>query len=159
MTRRPTPYEFELLTSSIQTPAGPRGLFRGISLAAGSDARRPQPELPVNDLDDLRRMATRRRHLEELLERTEGNAAWAAQVAQSDRWLGCQRRRRAARQLADGYRATGRLDLAADTYYLLARRYPDHPLVDRASYGSCSSMPAAKRRIARHPRQTHDGAD
>src|SRR5205823_3040766 len=27
---------------------------------------------------------------------------------------------------------TGRLDLAADTYFLFARRTPDHPLVDPA---------------------------
>jgi hypothetical protein len=35
-------------------------------------------------------------------------------------------------QLAEGYRKAGRLDLAADTYFLFARRTPDHPLVDPA---------------------------
>jgi hypothetical protein len=35
-------------------------------------------------------------------------------------------------QLADGYGAAGRWDMAADTYYLLARQYSDHALADRA---------------------------
>jgi hypothetical protein len=35
-------------------------------------------------------------------------------------------------QLADGYRQAGRLDLAADAFFLLARRFPDHPLADSA---------------------------
>ena len=79
---QPDRYDFDLLSSTIQNANGPRGFFSGIALAAGSEARRPQSDLPVNDLDELRRMAERRRHLEALLERTEGNAAWAAQVGQ-----------------------------------------------------------------------------
>ncbi|HEY3393741.1 MAG TPA: YCF48-related protein, partial [Lacipirellulaceae bacterium] len=54
---------------------GPNGIFRGIALARGSEARRAAPEMPSSDLEDLRRMATRRKHLQELLKRTEGNVA------------------------------------------------------------------------------------
>ncbi len=35
-------------------------------------------------------------------------------------------------QLAEGYRETGRHAMAADTMYLFARRYPDHPLAEQA---------------------------
>jgi hypothetical protein len=76
-------------------------------------------------------MAARRRHLAELLERTEGNAAWLGQVAELTRELPADDGAELLVQLADGYRASGRLDLAADTYYQLARRYPDHAFVDR----------------------------
>src|SRR5207237_2642912 len=100
--------------------------------APGSQARRPQPHLPVQDLDNLRRLATRRRNLEQLLERSQGNTAWSAQVNQMLDGLSDEDTGQLLVQLAEGYRKTGRLDLAADTYFLFARRTPDHPLVDPA---------------------------
>jgi hypothetical protein len=36
-------------------------------------------------------------------------------------------------QLAERYRSTGRWDLAADCFWMLAQRYPDHPLAARAT--------------------------
>ena len=113
-------------------PTGARGIFSGISLARGSEARRLQPELPVQDLDNLRRLATRRRTLEQLLERSQGNSAWSAQVTQMIDGLSTEDSGQLLVQLAEGYRKAGRLDLAADTYFLFARRNPDHPLVDPA---------------------------
>jgi hypothetical protein len=86
----------------------------------------------VNDLADLRQMAARRRHLAELLERTEGNPAWIGQVADLTNDLKPDGGAELLLQLADSYRKNGRLDLAADTFYLLARRFPDHPSVDQA---------------------------
>jgi hypothetical protein len=77
-------------------------------------------------------MATRRKHLQELLERTEGNLAWAGQVATLIDGLDARAGGELLFQLAAGYRAGGQLDLAADTYYLLAQRHPQHPLVDDA---------------------------
>ena len=114
------------------TPSNVRGIFSGISLARGSEARRAQPDLPVQDLDNLRRLAARRRNLEQLLERTQGNTAWSAQVNQMLDGLSGDDVGRLLVQLAEGYRKAGRLDLAADTYFLFARRAPDHPLVDPA---------------------------
>ncbi len=114
------------------TPTNARGVFSGISLARGGEARRQQPELPTQDLDSLRRLATRRRMLEQLLERTQGNTAWTAQVNQMLDGLGDDDAGQLLVQLAEGYRKAGRLDLAADTYFLFARRTPDHPLVDPA---------------------------
>lgn len=128
----PERYEFQLLMSRLEEPGKTRGLFSGISLPPGSEARRAQTELPVRDLDALRRLAMRRRNLEQLLQRSEGNAAWAAQVTQMIDGLSDDDAGKLLSQLAEGYRNSGRLDLAADTYFLLARRTPDHPLVDAA---------------------------
>jgi photosystem II stability/assembly factor-like uncharacterized protein len=125
-------YDFDLLTSTIPNDTGPRGLFSGISLAPGSDARRPTSGVPVEDLDQLRRLADRRRHLEALLKRTQGNPAWVAQVDQITNGLSANEGAELLLQLGDGYRAAGQLDLAADTFYLLARRYADHAHAARA---------------------------
>ena len=131
-TTPPDTYELKLLVSSVADSSNARGLFGGISLVAGVDARRPQAELPAQDLESLRRLATRRRHLQELMERTEGNAAWAGQVSTMIDGLSADDAGQLLVQLADGYRKAGRLDLAADTYFLFARRFPDHPLADQA---------------------------
>ncbi|MCI0331922.1 MAG: YCF48-related protein [Planctomycetes bacterium] len=127
----PEQLQLALLGNSLQG-GGSRGIFHGTSLSPGSEARRPQPELPVNDLAELRKLADRRRHLASLLERTEGNAVWAAHVGELTDGLNANDGGELLAQLADGYRAASRLDLAADTYFLLSRRYPDHPLADRA---------------------------
>lgn len=124
-------HELRLLYGLPIHAGGPRGVFSGIELAYGSDARRPAPELSVDDMDDRREMATRRQHLQALLERTEGNAAWAAQAIALTDGLDARGGGDLLFQLAEGYRMAGRLDLAADTYYLFARRCPDHPLVER----------------------------
>lgn len=131
-TTPPDTYELKLLASTVTDSANARGLFAGISLAPGSDARRPQADLPVQDLEALRRLATRRRHLQELMERSEGSAAWAGQVSNMIDGLNPEDAGQLLVQLADGYRNSGRLDLAADTYFLFARQYPDHPLTDHA---------------------------
>jgi hypothetical protein len=124
--------ELKLLSgSNSETGSGP-GIFRGIPLAHGSEARRAAPEMTGDDVDVLRRMAAKRLRLQELLERTEGNAAWAAQVSEFTEGLDFSSGGELLLQLAEGYRATGNLDLAADTYFLFTRRYPDHPLVDSA---------------------------
>ena len=89
-------------------------------------------QLAADDIDTLHRLSHQRRHLQQLLKRTEGNAAWAGQVANITDGLDASSGGELLMQLAEGYRATGSLDLAADTYYLFARQYPDHPLVDAA---------------------------
>jgi photosystem II stability/assembly factor-like uncharacterized protein len=124
----PDSYEFKLRLSTVPQATNSRGLFAGISLAPGCDARRPQADLPTQDLEALRRLATRRRHLQELIEHTEGNVAWASQVSTMIDGLSSDDAGQLLVQLAEGYRKSGRLDLAADTYFLLTRRFPDHPL-------------------------------
>jgi hypothetical protein len=128
----PDVIDLKSLMCNVANATGPPGIFSGIPLSYGSDARRAAPELVDSDIDALRRLATRRRHLQQLLERTEGNVAWAGQVAQIIEGLDAAGGGELLLQLAEGYRAAGNLDLAADTYYLLSRQYPDHPLVDTA---------------------------
>jgi hypothetical protein len=128
----PETQELTLLFGQSTATGGPGGIFGGIALARGCDARRAMPEMPPNDMEELRRIATRRRHLQELLARTEGNVAWAGQVARLIEDLDERGGGELLFQMAAGYRAAGRLDLAADSYYLLAQRYPQHPLVDEA---------------------------
>ncbi len=128
----PEVIELKLLMSGASETSGPPGMFSDIPLSYGSEARRAAPELAADDIDALRRLATRRRHLQQLLKRTEGNAAWAGHVANITDGLDASSGGELLMQLAEGYRATGNLDLAADTYYLFARQYPDHPLVDVA---------------------------
>jgi photosystem II stability/assembly factor-like uncharacterized protein len=128
----PDTCELKLLMSQAADASGQSGLFGGVPPSAISETRRPPAALPRNDLEDLRRMAARRRHLAELLERTGGNAAWVGQVADLTNDLKPDDGAELLMQLAESYRTSGLLDLAADTYYLLARRFPDHPLVDRA---------------------------
>jgi photosystem II stability/assembly factor-like uncharacterized protein len=128
----PDAIELKQLAGNCPSAGEPAGLFGGVPLAYGSDARRPASAPPAEDIEDVRRIATRRRQLRELLARTEGNAAWVAQVATLTDGLDAESGGQLLFQLAEGYRAAGRLDLAADTYFLFARRYPEHPLVDRA---------------------------
>src|SRR5262249_52956660 len=66
------------------------------------------------------------------LERGSGNAAWAGQVENLTADLDADSGGKVLFQLAEGYRAAGRFDLAADTYSQLARRWPDHPLAEPA---------------------------
>jgi photosystem II stability/assembly factor-like uncharacterized protein len=126
----PETYELKLLFSSMPESNTAHGIFGGISLAPGSEARRPQIELPTQDLEALRENATRRHHLQELLAHAEGSGAWAAQVSSMIDGLDADAAAPLLAELAAGYRKTGRLDLAADTYFMLARRFPDHPLVE-----------------------------
>jgi hypothetical protein len=83
-------------------------------------------------MDGLRQLAARRRQLQELLERGKGDAVWMGQVEQLTAGLEAAGGGEILFQLASGYRANGRLDLAADTYFLLVRRYPDHSLAEPA---------------------------
>lgn len=113
-------------------PQESHGLFAGLKLAPGGDARRRLANLPGEDVARLRQLATRRRQMRMLIERSQGNAAWAGQVVHLTDDLDSASAGELLFELAEGYRAVGKLDLAADTFTLLARRQPEHPLVEPA---------------------------
>jgi hypothetical protein len=131
VSQSPGPVELELLLDRTANGAE-HGMFGGIELSAGGEARRPGASDIVANVDELKRAAARRRQMQELLERTEGSLAWVAQVEQLTSGVDMAGGGELLFRLADGYRRTGRLDLAADTYYLLVRRFPDHPLAEQA---------------------------
>lgn len=131
-TTSPDSIELRLLANQLTETDGRRGLFSGISLTPGGEARRPSPADVVGEIDDLRRLAVRRRNLRALLERNQGNAAWVGEIERLVDGLDSTSGGELLYQLADGYRERGRLDLAADTFYLIAQRYPDHPLTEPA---------------------------
>jgi photosystem II stability/assembly factor-like uncharacterized protein len=113
-------------------PDQSRDVFAGLRLAPGGDARRRLANLPSDDVERLRRLAARRRQMRVLLERSQGNAAWAGQVANLTDGLDPASAGELLFELADGYQSAGQLDLAADTYATFARRWPEHPLVESA---------------------------
>ena len=66
----PDMLELKLMMSRTGEARGGRGLFGGVTLSPGGDARRRSASLPLGDVNALRQMASRHRHLQELLERT-----------------------------------------------------------------------------------------
>ncbi len=132
-TAAPDAIDLELkITGGDLEPHETRDVFAGIRLAPGGDARRRLANLPSDDVDKLRQLATRRRQMRMLIERSQGNAAWAGQVAHLTDDLDPASAGELLFELAEGYRAAGKLDMAADTFTSLARQQPDHPLVEPA---------------------------
>jgi photosystem II stability/assembly factor-like uncharacterized protein len=128
----PDSCSLRLLSSALPNTEKSRDLFGDIRLASGSEARRRLANLPDGDLDQMRRLAARRRQMQTLLERSAGNPVWAGEVANLVDGLDAKSGGELLFQLAEQYRAAGKLDLAADTYSLLARRWPEHPLAEPA---------------------------
>lgn len=131
---RPAPAVFGLRT--LFGPAAPESrsadLLAGLGLRRGGEARRPAAMATTSSLDQLRRVAAKRRNMERLLDHAAGDPAWAGQVVNLTGGLDAASGADLLRQLAEGYREAGRYELAAETLYLLARRYPDAPLADAA---------------------------
>ena len=124
--------ELELIEQQGGLAVSTRDLFAGLNLPPGCDARRAVASSNPADLDRLRRLTQKRRQLVRLLDYAEGSPAWSAQVVNLTGGLDSRSGGDLMFQLADGYRETGRHAMAADTLYLLARRYPDHPLAEQA---------------------------
>ncbi len=124
--------ELELLWQADGLSRPSRDLFTGLELPSGGDARRPRVATNPNDLDRLRRLTQKRRQLVRLLDHAQGSPAWSGQVVNLTGGLDPQSGGELLFQLANSYRETGRLPMAADTLYLLARRYPDHPFTEQA---------------------------
>ena len=131
-TSLPDTVELRLLASATPSTDNSRDLFSGIRIAPGSEARRRLANLPDGDIDQMRRLAARRRQMQELVERAAGNAAWAGEIANLVDGLDATSGGELLFQLAEQYRSAGKFDLAADTYSLLARKWPDHPLTQPA---------------------------
>ncbi|MEO0530615.1 MAG: YCF48-related protein [Planctomycetota bacterium] len=128
-TAAPPAYRWSVVAGGAAATGRP-DLLAGIASPRGGEARRPAAVAPANQLDQLRRIAAKRRNMERLLDQAAGDPAWAGQVVNLTGGLDSEAGAELLSQLAEGYRQAGRLELAADTLYLLARRYPEAPLAD-----------------------------
>lgn len=98
----------------------------------GSADRRVATDPPAGRIDQLRRVAQRRRALDQLLTVEEIDEDWSRRVIDLTMGLDTGLGAALLEQLAEGYREVGRPDHAAETRFLLARRYPGDPLADAA---------------------------
>ena len=125
-----------LLTSSLPRQLANKAVFSGISLSPGGDARRRSSSPTAVQLDVVRRRVQKRRNLQQLLARSENDslqgAGWIGQVGDLTQGLEPLSAGEILYQLAYQYHQSGKPDLAATTFEMLAERYPDHPLTPAA---------------------------
>lgn len=140
LTRRYTPAPSAVGWSVVSTNNKSLGHGRtpmaGIILSRGGEARRAATAAAAGELAALRDNAQKQRHMRALLTRQASiasaadNQAWRSQVLGLTSGLDHDSGAELLYELANGYRTAGQLDQAADTYYMLARRYTDHPLTE-----------------------------
>jgi hypothetical protein len=135
-TPSPPSLSFHLAVNTLTQDSATRDFFGGVILHPGGDARRMLVEPPADTADQLRRAAQKKRNIDALLERTEQDPQGAVQLAaQMGDLLGTLESAMAGQvlyQLADRYYRNGQWEQAAETFDLLATRYPDHALTPPA---------------------------
>jgi hypothetical protein len=123
---------FRLLFSTAAEESDRQDFFGGSTIMPGGPARRALSAMPDESLDLRQRMAQKRRHVQAILEhagRTTGSIEQLlAQIDELTRDLDEESRVRILYHLADRYDHRGYWPLAAETFELLAQRYPRHPL-------------------------------
>jgi photosystem II stability/assembly factor-like uncharacterized protein len=124
---------FRLLVDHVPQEQGKRDFFSGIALSPGGEARRALPEINGQNLDELRRAAQSRRNLQAILARGDdqdspSDTRWLAEIGELTRSLDANSGAEVVFQLAERYYRRGRWQQAADSFELLAQRYPEHPL-------------------------------
>lgn len=127
---------FELLLCRLPEGRGRTDFFAGIVLEPGGGARRMLWPTTGQSLDELRRIAQQRRHIEAILPRLEHlpqeSTALVAQTTELSRDLDAASAAAVLFHLAVRYHERGQWDAAAQTLRLLAERYPQQPLARRA---------------------------
>jgi len=127
-----TEIAFRLLIDHIPQELGQRDFFSGISLSPGGEARRVLGEASDQSIDNLRRAAQGRRNLHAILNRAEERGAddgrWLGEIGELTRGMDEGSAAELLFQLAERYRQRGRPEMAAESFDLLAGRYPKHPL-------------------------------
>ncbi len=128
----PTTLGFRLLVDRLPQERGTRDFFSGIVLTPAGDARRPLVAVSDASLDRVRQTTQTRRNLQAILgqaNRSDAEAGrWLAEVGQFTQSLDEASAADLLFQLAWRYYHSGRWDLAAETFEMIASRYPQHPL-------------------------------
>ncbi len=128
----PTSLGFSPLADHVPDSQQSRDLMAGLALAPGGEARRDITQAPLENIDSLQRMALKQRNALAILEEAQRNpVAETNLLAQSGELIRDLDDNTAARilyRIADQYHRTGRWALAAQSYALLAGRYPRQPL-------------------------------
>jgi hypothetical protein len=113
-----------------------RDLMAGLALTPGGEARRDLSQAPLDNIDALEHMALKQRNAQAILDQAIRNpgedADLLAQSGELIRGLDDNTAARMLYRIADQYHRTGRWPLAAQSYTLLAERYPQHPLAREA---------------------------
>jgi photosystem II stability/assembly factor-like uncharacterized protein len=107
-------------------------LAAGLSLAPGSECRRPAATPSDFDGQGQRQLTEKRRNLKNIFRLAEGKPALLGQVGQMLAELDSTSAASLLFELSTYFRQAGEMDFAASTLELLARRYPDDPQVDAA---------------------------
>jgi photosystem II stability/assembly factor-like uncharacterized protein len=127
---------FRLLVDRLPQGAGAHDFFSGITIAPGSDARRQLTPGAGQGLEQMKRMAQARRNLQAILAQAEASdpkaGHWLAEIGQLTRSLDDSSAADLLFQLGQRYYLQGRWPLAAETFTMVADRYPKHPLAGAA---------------------------
>jgi photosystem II stability/assembly factor-like uncharacterized protein len=123
---------FSPLINRIPENQQSRDLMSSLALAPGGEARRELTNSAADNIEMLQHMALKLRNTQAILEQAEHNPAaettLLAQNSELTRGLDDNNAGRILYHLADRYYRTGRWSMAAETFALLADRYPRHPL-------------------------------
>jgi hypothetical protein len=132
----PATLGFRLSVNTIPQEVGRRGFFSGITLHPGGEARRAMPAAP-DDVETLRRSAEKHRNVRAILEQgqktSSGAASLLGQLEDIAKDLTADAAGQLLFELGQRYHKTGQLELAAEAFDLLVKRYPQHPLAAAAA--------------------------
>ncbi|QDU98339.1 hypothetical protein [Lignipirellula cremea] len=128
---QPERLALQQLYSESGSPA-PRNLLTGANAPPGGGARRRMASADDAELRTLALAAQRRRTLQQIIKQAEPSPAWLSQMQglleQSSEEAAGVTLYQAALRFAE----EDRLALAAESFALLAKKYPDHPLTASA---------------------------
>jgi photosystem II stability/assembly factor-like uncharacterized protein len=128
---------FRLLQSRLPAELSRQDFFSGIPMQPGSPARRQLHAPPPKDMRTISRLIQQRRNIEQLLRYTstssQREATWLGQVEDLIRDLDAQSGAQVLFELAQSLQRSGQLNLAADVYDFLLRRFPADPLCEAAA--------------------------
>ncbi|HEX5445078.1 MAG TPA: YCF48-related protein [Pirellulales bacterium] len=127
---------FRRYVDKLPQRAGEHDFFSGIVLHPGGEARRMLAEFSSQGVDVMRRIAQKHRNMQAVITRSEQSdfdaSRFLAQVGDLTSGLDDATAGNVVYQLAESFRHAGRWPLAAETFGVLADRYPDHPLTEAA---------------------------